>query len=99
VRPDEGDFLVTRLVDRVEDGTPLWQVQSAWRLAVAPDMVVTFGTVVCAAPSDSFDWRRGEFIAVTNEAQDLAFGAWTMTIDGPTPYPDVDGLDCERFTP
>lgn len=99
VTADRGDFVVTEWAGLAEDGTPRWAVRSAWRLVLEPDMVVTFGTDVCEVPAGSFDEARGDFVAVTNEQQDRALGAWTITAAGPQVYTDLESLDCERFTP
>ena len=48
---------------------------------------------------ETYDWLNGELVAVTNQDSDMAFGAWTMTIDGPEPYENLDQLECERIEP
>ena len=96
-----GDFLVTAGAEPAPDGTPRWTVRSAWRLIVAPEMAVTLGTSVCK-PSTSASPIEGNsagFIAITDQEQGRAFAAWTVTSEGPVPYPGADELDCERFTP
>lgn len=99
VTGQRGDFLVTDWAGHSEDGIPSWTVRSAWQLVLEAEMVVTFGTNVCAAPPGSYDGRNGAFVAVTDQAQDRALGAWTMTAQGPRAYRGLEGLDCERFTP
>lgn len=99
VTAEGGDFIVTDWAGFTDDGTPRWTVRSAWRLVLGPGMVVTFGTNVCEAPPGSFDDAGGDFVAVTNEEQDRALGAWTVTSAGPQVYTELEALDCERFTP
>jgi len=99
---DDGyaNFVVSqRAADIEEEYQVIWSAISAWRLELGPDMVVTVGTNVCAAPRDTYDWQNGEFVAVTNREQNQALGAWTMTASGPTPYAELDTLICERFIP
>ena len=101
VTDDRGDFVLTAGAPPTGDGTPRWRVRSAWRLTVAAGMVVTFGTTVCKPPAGSppIDLGAGGFVVVTDRSQERALAAWTVTSDEPVPYPAVDELDCERFTP
>lgn len=95
VGESSADFVLTRVVDRDDSGSPRWRIADAWQLLVPPGSLVTVGTHICFAPADSFDSRNGELIAVTNAAADSALGAWTMTAAGPTPYAELATLRCQ----
>lgn len=99
VRDGHANFTVSRLARRNDSGSMTWTPLGAWVLVLDQAMILSIGTDVCAAPIESFDWRHGEFIAVTNRSWNVAFGAWTMTKDGPAPYSDPDELHCEEFVP
>lgn len=99
VEDNYANFVVSQRANDAPSDPVIWQPVTAWRLELESGMIVTVGTTVCMPPVHTYDWQNGEFVAVTNRAQDQALGAWTMTVTGPTPYAGLDELICERFVP
>lgn len=98
---ERGDHVNVLMSDQVAVGDqgPTWQAHSAWLVVLDPTMVFTVGTTVCKPLSVPAGSEARVFVAVVNGEQNRALGAWLIGREGPTPYPEPETLDCERFVP
>jgi len=68
-------------------------------MKLEPGQILTFSNNVCFSANPTHDPSEEQFIAIVNQEQDTALGAWRLTTSGPVEFSPLSDLTCERFIP